>query len=179
MTATEIAAAIRSGEVSALEVLDDHLRRIEARNPELNAIVVEDFERARAAAASPRPGALSGVPFTVKEAIDTAGLPACEASRLRPVVTPATDAPAVARLRAAGAIPIILLLVAGGAMIAYGMAVPGVALLVVAGIAFLMHMAVGAALHTIFLAALYQYAAQDRVPEGFDRNVMASAFGRS
>lgn len=77
------------------------------------------------------------------------------------------------------AIPIILLLVAGGAMIAYGMAVPGVALLVVAGIAFLMHMAVGAALHTIFLAALYQYAAQDRVPEGFDRNVMASAFGRS
>ena len=65
MTATEIAAAIRSGEVSALEVLDDHLRRIEARNPELNAIVVEDFERARAAAASPRPGALSGVPFTV------------------------------------------------------------------------------------------------------------------
>lgn len=77
------------------------------------------------------------------------------------------------------AIPIILLLVAGGAMIAYGMAVPGVALLVVAGIAFLMHMAVGAALHTIFLAALYQYAAEDRVPEGFDRNVMASAFGRS
>ncbi len=77
------------------------------------------------------------------------------------------------------AIPIILLLVAGGAMIAYGMAVPGVALLVVSGIAFLMHMAVGAALHTIFLAALYQYAAQDRVPEGFDRNVMASAFGRS
>ena len=104
MTATGIAAAIRSGEVSALEVLDDHLRRIEARNPELNAIVVEDFERARAAAASPRPGPLSGVPFTVKEAIDTAGLPACEASRLRPVVTPATDAPAVARLRAAGAI---------------------------------------------------------------------------
>ena len=77
------------------------------------------------------------------------------------------------------AIPIILLLVAGGAMIAYGMAVPGVALLVVAGIAFLMHMAVGAALHTIFLAALYQYAAEDRVPQGFDRNVMASAFGHS
>ncbi len=77
------------------------------------------------------------------------------------------------------AIPILLLMIAGGVMIAYGMAVPGVALLVVAGIAFLMHMAVGAALHTIFLAALYQYAAQDRVPEGFDRNVMASAFGRS
>ena len=77
------------------------------------------------------------------------------------------------------AIPILLLMIAGALVIASGMTVPGVALLVVAGIAFLMHMAVGAALHTIFLAALYQYAAQDRVPEGFDRNVMASAFGRS
>ena len=40
----------------------------------------------------------------MKEAIDVAGLPACEASRLRPVTTPAEDAPAVALLRAAGAI---------------------------------------------------------------------------
>lgn len=104
MQVTEIASAIAAGRVSALEVLDDHLARIEARNPELNAIVVEDFERARAAAAEPRPGPLRGVPFTVKEAIDTAGLPACEASRLRPVETPARDAPAVAALREAGAI---------------------------------------------------------------------------
>lgn len=44
------------------------------------------------------------MPFTVKEAIDTAGDPACEASRLRPTETPAADAPAVARLREAGAI---------------------------------------------------------------------------
>jgi len=101
---TEIAAAVRSGQVSALEVLDDHLARIEARNAELNAIVIPDFERARTAAAAPVSGPLQGVPFTVKEAIETAGLPGCEASRLRPVETAASDAPAVARLREAGAI---------------------------------------------------------------------------
>jgi Asp-tRNA(Asn)/Glu-tRNA(Gln) amidotransferase A subunit family amidase len=101
---TEIAAAVRARSVSAVEVLEDHLARIEARNPELNAIVVQDFERARAAASDPRPGPLTGVPFTVKEAIDTASLPACEASLLRPVETPVRDAPAVARLRDAGAI---------------------------------------------------------------------------
>ena len=80
------------------------IERIEARNAELNAIVVLDLERAQAEAAAPRRGPLSGLPFTVKEAIATAGLPACEASRLRPVERPATDAPAVARLRKAGAI---------------------------------------------------------------------------
>ncbi len=101
---TEIAAAIAAGDVSATEVLDLHLEKFEALNSELNAIVVPDLDRARASAASPRPGPLSGVPFTVKEAIDTAGLPACEASRLRPFETPAADAPAVARLREAGAI---------------------------------------------------------------------------
>jgi Asp-tRNA(Asn)/Glu-tRNA(Gln) amidotransferase A subunit family amidase len=100
----EIAAAVRSGAASAREVLDEHLALVDALNPELNAIVVPDFERAREAAADPPPGPLQGVPFTVKEAIDTAGLPACEASRLRPVETPARDAPAVARLRKAGAI---------------------------------------------------------------------------
>jgi Asp-tRNA(Asn)/Glu-tRNA(Gln) amidotransferase A subunit family amidase len=91
-------------ELSAVEVLDLHVERIEARNAELNAIVVDDLERAYAEAASPRPGPLSGVPFTVKEAIATAGLAACEASRLRPIETPKVDAPAVARLREAGAI---------------------------------------------------------------------------
>jgi amidase len=101
---TEIVASIERRELSALEVLDLHIERIEARNPELNAIVLPDLGRAREAAARPRPGPLCGVPFTVKEAIDTAGLPACEASLLRPIETPEVDAPAVARLRDAGAI---------------------------------------------------------------------------
>jgi Asp-tRNA(Asn)/Glu-tRNA(Gln) amidotransferase A subunit family amidase len=101
---TEIAGAVAAGDLSALEVLDAHLERIESRNPELNAIVVPDFERARRRAADPRPGPLQGVPFTVKEAIEVAGLPGCEASRLRPLETATADAAAVARLRAAGAI---------------------------------------------------------------------------
>jgi amidase len=84
--------------------LDACIEQIEARNAELNAIVVLDLHRAREEAASPRPGPLSGVPFTVKEAIATAGLPGCEGSRLRPVETPPADAPVVARLRKAGAI---------------------------------------------------------------------------
>jgi Asp-tRNA(Asn)/Glu-tRNA(Gln) amidotransferase A subunit family amidase len=76
------------------------------RNPELRAIVIDDFERAHAAAEDPPPGPLSGVPFTVKEAIVTAGLTACEASLLRPREVAARDAPAVQRLRTAGAIMI-------------------------------------------------------------------------
>jgi Asp-tRNA(Asn)/Glu-tRNA(Gln) amidotransferase A subunit family amidase len=101
---TEIVAAVARGEASPLEVLELHVERIEARNPELNAIVILDLERARAAAADSKPGPLRGVPFTVKEAIATAGLPGREASFLRPVETPAVDAPSVARLRQAGAI---------------------------------------------------------------------------
>ena len=104
MNAAEIAAGVSAGSLSAVEVLEGYVATIERLNPSLNAIVGLDLDRARAEASAPRPGPLSGVPFTVKEAIDVAGLPACEASRLRPVTTPAEDAPAVALLRAAGAI---------------------------------------------------------------------------
>lgn len=76
-------------------------------------------------------------------------------------------------------LPVLLLFVAGVILLAGGMQIPGVALLVAAGIAFLLHMAVSSALNTIFLAALYQYAAEDRVPEGFDRRAMESAFARA
>jgi hypothetical protein len=77
------------------------------------------------------------------------------------------------------AIPVILLFVAGGAVVAMGHAIPGVALLVLGGVALLLHMAIGAALHTILLAALYQYAHDDRVPAGFDRHTMLGAFRHS
>ena len=76
-------------------------------------------------------------------------------------------------------IPVILVFVGGIAALMSQMVPVGIALMVVAGILFLMHMAVSSALHTIFLAALYQYAADDRVPEGFDRRVMEGAFGHS
>ena len=76
-------------------------------------------------------------------------------------------------------LPIILVFVVGILLLAKGMVPVGIAVMVVAGILFLLHMAISSALHTIFLAALYQYAADDRVPEGFDRHVMATAFGHS
>ena len=74
------------------------------------------------------------------------------------------------------AIPLILLFMAGGYLIASGMAPVGAAVLVAAGVLTLLYMAVSSALHTILLAALYQYAADDRVPEGFDRDMMEGAF---
>ncbi len=76
-------------------------------------------------------------------------------------------------------LPIILVFVVGVLLLAKGMVPVGIAVMVVAGILFLLHMAISSALHTIFLAALYQYAADDRVPEGFDRHVMATAFGHA
>lgn len=76
-------------------------------------------------------------------------------------------------------LPVLLLFVAGVILLTQGAQIPGIALLVAAGIAFLLHMAVSSALNTIFLAALYQYAAEDRVPEGFDRRAMESAFAHS
>ncbi len=104
MQVGEIAEAVRSGRMSASDVLEEHLERIEARNGELNAVVHLDAERARAAAAAGPRGPLAGVPFTVKEAIVTVRLPGREASWLRPLELGARDATAVARLRAAGAI---------------------------------------------------------------------------
>jgi amidase len=100
----EISGLVRTRAASAAELLDEHLRRVEARNGELNAIVILDEERARAAAAEGPAGPLAGVPFTVKEAIVVERLPGCEASLLRPREIGARDATAVARLRAAGAI---------------------------------------------------------------------------
>ena len=76
-------------------------------------------------------------------------------------------------------IPVIIVFVVGIVLLVQGMMPVGIAVLVVAGILFLIHMAISSALHTIFLAAIYQYAAEDRVPEGFDRHVMATAFGHA
>ncbi len=80
-TAREMAAAVRSRAVSARELLDLHLERIAARNPELNAIVSIDEERARAAAlladealaAGHEVGPLHGLPFAVKDTHRLAG----------------------------------------------------------------------------------------------------------
>jgi len=112
--ATELAHLIRSRAVSSREVIDAHLRRIEAVDARLNAVPVVLAESAGAAAdAADRAmsrgdalGPLHGVPFTVKANIDVDGIPTTLGLRaLQHAVAP-RDAPTVERLRAAGAIPL-------------------------------------------------------------------------
>ena len=114
LTATELAQRIARRELSSAEVVDAHLARIDAINPALNAVVRVLADEARAAAAladqqlaaGDKVGPLHGVPFTVKENIDMAGLPTTwGVPALAQAVVP-KDAPVVERMRAAGAIPI-------------------------------------------------------------------------
>jgi aspartyl-tRNA(Asn)/glutamyl-tRNA(Gln) amidotransferase subunit A len=109
--ATKLAELIRTREVSPVEVMQAHLDRIEAVNPQVNAIVtiVEDaLESARKAEADVQRGdelgPLHGVPFTVKDSIDTANVPTQRGTPIFKGRTPDTDATSVARLRKAGAI---------------------------------------------------------------------------
>ncbi len=112
LSATELAARIRRGDVSAVDVVMAHLERIAAVNPQLNAVVQVDTEgaltQARAADAALAQGdsfgPLHGVPFTVKDVMETAGIVAAAGIPERAGFVPAGDATVVARLRAAGAI---------------------------------------------------------------------------
>jgi amidase len=111
-TATALATLIAEREVSATEVAEAHLQRIDAVNGAINAIVQLDREgalrRAREADAAlahsePR-GPLHLVPFTVKDNLAAAGIPMAIGVPERAGIVPDTDATAVARLKAAGAI---------------------------------------------------------------------------
>ncbi|HYK21798.1 MAG TPA: amidase [Pyrinomonadaceae bacterium] len=106
-----IARLIREREVSPVEVVEAHLAQIRRLNPALNAIVTlapDAIERAREAEQAvmrgEQLGPLHGVPVTIKDTIETAGLRTTSGSRIRADHVPENDAPAVARLKAAGAI---------------------------------------------------------------------------
>jgi hypothetical protein len=73
-------------------------------------------------------------------------------------------------------IPIFIMGIAGVYCLVSGLVPVGIVLLVGAAIALLLYLAVSSALHTILLAALYQYASDGQVPEGFDRETMTGAF---
>ncbi len=113
MSATDLAAAIRSRQTSSQEVIQAHLRRIEEVNPAVNAVTVVLADQAldaakaadRAVAAGGELPRLHGVPFTVKENIDLVGSPTTVGLRALAGAYPRLDAPVVERLRAAGAIP--------------------------------------------------------------------------
>ena len=108
---TTIRTLIREREVSPVEVAEAHLEQISRLNPALNAIVTlapDVMERARAAEAAvmrgEQLGDLHGIPVTIKDTIETAGLRTTSGSKIRTDYVPQKDAPAVARLKAAGAI---------------------------------------------------------------------------
>ncbi|UYM04782.1 amidase [Solicola gregarius] len=73
--AVGVAERIRTGEISSLEAVEAAIARVERVDPELNAVVVADFERARKSAVETRSGPLAGVPTIVKDNSDVAGLP--------------------------------------------------------------------------------------------------------
>jgi amidase len=110
-SATAQLALLGQGRISAVELLELHLSRIEQLNPALNAVVALDVAKARAAALASdarrragQAGPLEGLPITIKDAFDVAGhISTAGANAFRERV-PEEDAAAVARLRAAGAI---------------------------------------------------------------------------
>ena len=111
-TATELAAMIDRKEIGSEELLDLYLRRVERFNPKLNAIIALDAERGRrqaqaadaALAKGERLGPLHGVPMTIKESYDVAGLPTTWGNPPLRDNVPNVDALSVRRLKAAGAV---------------------------------------------------------------------------
>ncbi|HEX6129048.1 MAG TPA: amidase [Candidatus Limnocylindria bacterium] len=114
MSALMLAEAIRSRQASSREVIEAHLRRIEALNPAINAVTVVLGEQAiEAAMAADRALAhggdlplFHGVPFTAKENIDVVGTATTLGLKAMAEAYPTHDAPVVERLKTAGAIPI-------------------------------------------------------------------------
>lgn len=112
LSATQMVAGIRSGEIKPTELIEAHLERIEKLNPKLNAFVHVDAEEARrqakaaetAVQSGEKLGALHGVPLTIKSSIDVKGWGCTCGSRLRADYVAGSDAPLVSRLREAGAI---------------------------------------------------------------------------
>jgi len=112
LTARELLDAYRRKALSPVEVTRDALARIERFEPAINAFVRIEAETALAAAhvsearwAKGEPaGPLDGLPVTIKDNIDVAGVPSRKGSRTTPDTPAAADAPAVAHLRSAGAV---------------------------------------------------------------------------
>lgn len=110
-SATALAALIRKGALSPVELLQACLDQIDQLNPKLNSIVTmaaDAMEKAKEAEAAVARGdilgPLHGVPMTIKDTIETGGLRTTSGSAMRADFIPHHDAPAVARLRAAGAV---------------------------------------------------------------------------
>jgi len=114
LPAAELARRVAQREVTAREVVEAHLGRIDEVNPTVNAITavladsaLAEADRVDSSVADGEPlGPLAGVPFTIKENLDVAGHPTTDGVVAFRDRVAAVDAPAVAQLRAAGAIPL-------------------------------------------------------------------------
>lgn len=110
--ATELGRRVRTGELSAVELLDDFTHRLARENPALNALVADRLAEARTEAAAidaavargEDPGPLAGVPFTTKEMASAEGLPVTAGSRARQGAVAHRDSTFVQRAREAGAL---------------------------------------------------------------------------
>jgi aspartyl-tRNA(Asn)/glutamyl-tRNA(Gln) amidotransferase subunit A len=114
LSALEIGRAVRAGERSAVDVLDEHLARVSEREGDIHAfnLVLADEARAAAAAidqavaAGRDPGPLAGVPIALKDNLCTRGIPTTCSSRILEGWRPPYDATVVERVAAAGAVSV-------------------------------------------------------------------------
>ena len=115
LSAARLAEMIRNREISSLEVVEEHIDRAKEVNPIINAIVKDRFSEARAEAEKADKQLkkndnelppLFGVPCTIKECFALKGMPNASGLLARKDVVSQSDAPTVARYRAAGAIPL-------------------------------------------------------------------------
>ena len=102
--AVGLATLIRDGEVTAAEVMEAAIARCEARNPALNAVVMELYDHGRTAVSGDLPdGPLAGVPYLIKDlGAALAGTPTTGGSKFMADVVPDADSETVTRLKAAG-----------------------------------------------------------------------------
>src|ERR1700730_10715572 len=112
MTALEIAERVRSGKLRASDVVADHLRQVERLEPQLHAMLAQRPQEATAEAAALdqrkdlKQLPLAGVPVTIKDGVDVAGMPTRHGSLATPAAPRTADDELVRRLKAAGCIVI-------------------------------------------------------------------------
>jgi amidase len=109
LPAHALASLIKSRQIGCLELLDHFIGRVERLDARINAVVVRDFDRARERArwldnVGDREASLFGVPMTVKESFDIAGLPTTWGVPAMRDSIASSDALAVQRMKAAGAV---------------------------------------------------------------------------
>jgi amidase len=110
-TIKELLQALQSRKISSSELVERTIARVEKLDPRLNAVIVRDFERAREAAKAADAALvrgerrqLLGIPMTVKEAFNVAGLPTTWGNPQFKGFVPEEDAVLVSRVKSAGAV---------------------------------------------------------------------------